>query len=608
MESELSVWLDAQCSGTPGVSAALIVLGKSSAGPFAPVAVWPRPQDPPAPALVGAAQIAISTARSAQRQTKGAPDRTPEDVVAVPILAEGRAVGAVAVCMTSQTGRRSEEMAEELERRLRSLPRAATMPTPSDQSVDTPRPRVPPSDRTASESTADPRAALLELAVTVLDCESFGEAAITLATELATKLRCERVSLGFLEGAEVELTALSHSARFDERTRLARDVAAAMQEATDQEAPVTYPPLRDDVLEISRAHADLCSAHASGAACTIPLLEGEEIVGALTLELPPARRLEPRVVAFAEQVAALLGPILNAKRREARSLWRVVWDSLDRERGRWLDRDEPGRRWLAGACAVLALAVAVVPGTYRISAPATLEGTVQRAVVAPIDGYIAESRARAGDVVRRGQVLGALDDTDLGLERRKWAGRRAQIQKEYRAAVAGHDRAQTRILRARLDQAEAEIALLDGQLARTQLLAPFAGVVAKGDLSRSLGSPVKRGEVLFEVAPLDSYRIVLEVDEREIAYAAAGQRGELTLSALPGSPLPLRVERITPIASTAEGRNFFRVEARLEAPSRELRPGMEGIGKIEVGSRSLIWIWTHSLFDWLRLAAWSWLP
>jgi RND family efflux transporter MFP subunit len=381
-----------------------------------------------------------------------------------------------------------------------------------------------------------------------------------------------------------------------------------MEEAVDQEAVVAHPPLTPDALEVASAHAALCSAHASAAACSVPLVDGAEIVGALSFELSPGSSLRREDVAFARQAAALLGPILNLKRREARPLWRVVWDSIEREARAWLEPERPGRRWLAGAAVALTLFLFVVPGTYRVSAPATLEGTVQRAIVAPIDGYIAESRARAGDVVKRGDVLGALDDADLKLERRKWAGRRGQLEKEHRAAGAENDRSQLRILRARLDQADAEIALLDGKLARTHLTVPFDGVVAKGDLSQALGSPVKRGDVLFEVAPLESYRIVLEVDEREIAEVARGQRGELTLSALPGRALPLRVERITPLATAEEGRNFFRVEAELTQPSAMLRPGMEGVGKIDIGRRSLIWIWTHRLFDWLRLAAWSWLP
>jgi hypothetical protein len=35
---------------------------------------------------------------------------------------------------------------------------------------------------------------------------------------------------------------------------------------------------------------------------------------------------------------------------------------------------------------------------------------------------------------------------------------------------------------------------------------------------------------------------------------------------------------------------------------------MEGIGKIAIDRRKLIWIWTHELIDWLRLKLWAWMP
>jgi hypothetical protein len=35
---------------------------------------------------------------------------------------------------------------------------------------------------------------------------------------------------------------------------------------------------------------------------------------------------------------------------------------------------------------------------------------------------------------------------------------------------------------------------------------------------------------------------------------------------------------------------------------------MKGVGKIEIGERRLLWIWTHRMLDWFRLAAWSWWP
>jgi multidrug efflux pump subunit AcrA (membrane-fusion protein) len=66
---------------------------------------------------------------------------------------------------------------------------------------------------------------------------------------------------------------------------------------------------------------------------------------------------------------------------------------------------------LIGIAAVgLAIFFAIAKGDYRVTAPTTLEGVVQRAVVAPFNGYVAEAPARAGDVVQEGHLLCLLDE------------------------------------------------------------------------------------------------------------------------------------------------------------------------------------------------------
>jgi multidrug resistance efflux pump len=205
-------------------------------------------------------------------------------------------------------------------------------------------------------------------------------------------------------------------------------------------------------------------------------------------------------------------------------------------------------------------------------------------------------------------LLGLLDERDLRLERIKWSTEKEQYTKQYNEALAKHDRTQIRILRAKIGQADAQIALLDEQLARCRIVAPFDGVVMSGDLSQSLGSPVERGQVLFEVAPLDTYRVIAEVDERDIGHIAVGQQSELMLPSMPGEVFPFLVEKITPVSTAKEGRNYFRVEGQLEKGSTRLRPGMEGIGKITIDRRKLIWVWTHTAIDWLRLQLWRWIP
>jgi hypothetical protein len=123
-----------------------------------------------------------------------------------------------------------------------------------------------------------------------------------------------------------------------------------------------------------------------------------------------------------------------------------------------------------------------------------------------------------------------------------------------------------------------------------------------------LGSPVEKGKTLFEVAPLHFYRLIVQVDERDVRHIALGQSGTLMLAGRPGEPLPLTLSKITPVTVAEEGRNSFRVEARLSERALGLRPGMEGIAKIHAGQRSFAWIWMHSVVDWLRLAAWKYLP
>ena len=101
-----------------------------------------------------------------------------------------------------------------------------------------------------------------------------------------------------------------------------------------------------------------------------------------------------------------------------------------------------------------------------------------------------------------------------------------------------------------------------------------------------------------------SYRVILNVDESDISQIEIGQTGQLALSAIPDKRLDITVTNITPISSSTNGHTFFRVEANLNNKDQQLQPGMEGVGKIEVGERNLIWIITHKAMDKIRLMFW----
>jgi len=98
------------------------------------------------------------------------------------------------------------------------------------------------------------------------------------------------------------------------------------------------------------------------------------------------------------------------------------------------------------------------------------------------------------------------------------------------------------------------------------------------------------------------------VGERDIARLAPGQTGEVVFAALPDQPIPIVIDRITPVASEEQGQSGFRVEASLSGDVERLRPGMTGVARIELDRQPLIAIWTRPFLDWLGLLWWRILP
>ncbi|MFQ5643821.1 MAG: efflux RND transporter periplasmic adaptor subunit [Thiogranum sp.] len=398
---------------------------------------------------------------------------------------------------------------------------------------------------------------------------------------LADSLHCVHVALARRQGRRWRLEKLSGKRDFDARSQQARLLAE--QIAAGLAGPAS----------VRKEHLLVALKDNNGRASA-----------GLLLVRPVDKPFSSAERNWCEQLALFAGPVLALARAAEPGLF-----------GRFAQRAGRGMRLLLGAghvrfkataiaLTVVAALALLVPVSYRISAPASLEGRIQRAVVAPRDGFIKSAQARPGDTVLSGQPVALLETRELELEQDKWRNQLAQFRKAYRQARADHARADARIMHARMAQAEAELALTRAHLQRSELQAPIDGIVVSGDLTQALGAPVTRGDVLFEIAPLDDYRVVLRIDDRDIATVAEGQRGVLALNGLPDQQLAFTVARITPVSEVVNGRNSFRVEAVLETRLPALRPGMTGTGKVEAGQRSLLWMLSHRMIDWLRLQAW----
>ncbi|MFK7916181.1 MAG: HlyD family efflux transporter periplasmic adaptor subunit [Pseudomonadales bacterium] len=444
--------------------------------------------------------------------------------------------------------------------------------------------------------------ALIDAVAAVLDQAELDRALHALCNGIALHLRCQRISIGLPKRRALRVRAVSGVADLDARSGLMVDIAQAMEETRSAAVAIAVPPVAP-AQEPPQHHVTLAEQLKHPALLSVPLVDAQRVVGVLLHERD--RPFTARESAQVERLAMVLGPIVALKQLEAMGAGQWTVRHASRQLAVVFGRRLLGLKLGLLAVALLALGSSVHTEMFRVDADAAIEASVQRAVVASFPSFLSQVDTRAGDLVHRGDALAQLDADDLQLEHIKWQGELEKLAKEYRANLAQRDRSKMRVLDARRSQAQSQLDLLDAQIARSVLRAPIDGVVVSGDLSQALGRPVERGELLFEVASLEDFKLVLRLDEADIGWVQIGAKGQLRLRSLTDQTLPFTVSAITPVSEPGEGANVFRVEAAMADLPDSLRPGMAGVAKIDVEPRAIGWIWTRSFVQWARMQLWK---
>ena len=577
-------WLNWQCRMIVGVHHGAVYVPQEGQGGLQAVAYWPQ-RNAGSAVMLGFAEQAFSIRRSVLHKAADDRDHAAEvrDFIAFPLSVNGQVLGVIALALEIRSEAQRQAVVQLLE--WGSVWLENTL-----QGVHTDR-------------REDAQLALEVVAILAADLP-LPVSAHQACNRLAETFHCSRVALGVVHGMQVRVEALSNQVQFDRRLDRILRLCAAMEECIDQEQQVCLPGKFGVRRGLTRAHARLLELDGTAVVCSQPVLHDGQAVGAFTL-IWDDDAVDSVTASRMAEIARQIAPVLALKQREGHSVWRRGRIRLRAGLARLFGHGFLKTKLIVGLGALLLVAGSLIQTDRRIAAPSVIEGTTQQAIVAPLNGYLIAASARAGDRVGEGQVLALIDDRELLLEKQKWQSERDKHAKEYQEALGSRDRAKISIASSRIAQAEAELRLVDDKLARTRLLAPFTGTLVSGDLSRSLGAPLERGQLLFEIVPDDSYRISLQVDEHDIAGLEVGQPGELRLTGMPGTPIDFTIERVVPLANADQSGNRFRVEATPEVLPGSLRPGMQGVAKVVTGRTSLLQAWTGELVDRLRFWFWS---
>lgn len=470
----------------------------------------------------------------------------------------------------------------------------------------------------ASFSSTDGAAKLL---AAINGASTFKSACLTVVNTLARQHGADRAALAWVKRDACTLLAISDTEHFDRRTLILRKLEEAMDECLDQDQPVLFPapPMDEDAVlgqAIVHCHRELAAGDSRLRICSLPLRAGEDIVGVLTLESrAPANAptIDPVVVDRIQATLDLVAPTLATRRRDDQPLYLRAVESF-KTTGAML----VGPRhtlWKLAALLVLGAVLfsALYTTDHRVNATAELRPLEQRIIASPIDGVILALRdnAEAGRVVRAGQPLVDLDTSELKLQAQEARSRAVQAEKAMAQAMKENKPADAARAQAQADAARAQEALFLSRVERSTILASIDGTLVSGNLRDRVGASVKLGEELFRIAPLERMSAVVKLDESDLLLDASGKpfigpgtRGEIATRSNPGVGFGLTVQRVVPLAQAEEGKNRFEVWTTLDQPAPWMRPGMEGVVRLDSGRRSLLWIGTRRVTDTLR--TWFW--
>lgn len=452
------------------------------------------------------------------------------------------------------------------------------------------------SNRQAVEQTA----AMVELTSLAAAAPFFDDAVRVVADRVQKHLGCHVAALGLAGRKRVKLAALSGAEHFDAWGSATGMMEAAMHEAVVTGRKVSWPrapelnPAGADLSDA--AHQELHHALDLVRVCSVPLRRADGPVLAVMLlmwraDRPPPPEADRFLAAAAPHLGSLLEALRRADPGNARKWWFHLWGRL----GRW-------RKALILAVGAALLALLALPVPFPVKVDGVVEPEVRRVVSAQFDGILKESLVKPGSLVAKDDLLAVMDDQQLLWRRAELVAARDRAIRQRDLAMADPRApvAAAQMAQLEADGFELELRLVEFKRQNLELRAPIDGMVLVGDLERARGIPVRQGEALFEVGPVDRMIVELMIPAYDISLVEVGNELLLRLASFPGRSWTAQINRIRPQAETVEGRSVFVAEAALAPDEAALLAGMKGRASIQTARAPLGWVLTRRLWGFIR--------
>tara|TARA_R110002049_G_scaffold27321_1_gene93924 strand:+ start:11880 stop:13361 length:1482 start_codon:yes stop_codon:yes gene_type:complete len=482
--------------------------------------------------------------------------------------------------------------------RSRSIPAAADRSFDSDAKQSVGSAASPATSAVAVDAVAvDQRLRLLsatiDLQIQLDDATELSAAANVVVHQCRESLACKEVILAWRDRPESNCHVLASSDSFTSpHSDAGRRRQAAAEEVAARSATTTWPPQADDHRHAMLAVAQYAREVAATSVTAVSLgeLRGHTRGSLIVIDAAD----QDATLGFLETVAVPLASKLGSlQRSEPTRTQRLVQQAST--------TFQTMRRTVVLYSLAALLVLMLIPLRYKVRADCELQPVQRRFIAAPLDGPLSNVEVRPGDTVAEGDLLATINPREIEYELASVRAEWNRADQEKKTSIAKHDFAASQIASLESDRLKSQAGLLEYRRDNLEIRSPIDGVVVAGDLKKSEGTPVKKGETLFEVAPLGKMIVEVAIPEHEWSSVREGMPVTLGLHALPGESLHGSLQRVHPRAELRDQENVFIGEVLINDPDGILRPGMRGRCWIACDRHPLGWNLFHRAFDVSRL-------
>jgi len=246
----------------------------------------------------------------------------------------------------------------------------------------------------------------------------------------------------------------------------------------------------------------------------------------------------------------------------------------------------------APAFPVKGVAAKVSPAIDEASAVGNLRADEAITLRPEIAGRIVEMPFKEGEAVKKGARLLALDASEL---RALVASAEATAKLDQQRLERSEDLFKKGFIsqqaldesRSNVARSKAKLAEDTARLARTQVVAPFAGVIGLRQVSE--GAFVAAGTDIARLEKIDQLKLDFRIPETFVAKLRTGQPLRIVVDSYAGEAFSGNVYAIEP--GVDEQTRTAQVRARVANPGLKLRPGMFARVYLQLGQRdNAVWV------------------